>query len=357
MAMSNNLLPLAGRAAILTKQHSPLVVDSVGLPQTLAPGQVMVQVHYSGICGSQLGEIDGVKGPDAYLPHLLGHEGSATVLAIGPGVVHVAVGDLVVLHWRKGAGIEAAPASYNWAGATVNAGWVTTFNEFAVVSENRCTAIPVDSDRRLAALFGCAVTTGFGVVENNAQVRAGESVVVYGSGGVGLSIVQAAALHGAYPIIGVDLHENRLALALDMGATHVINGRDDGVENSIIDLVGRTGADLFVDNTGVPAVMELGYRVTSSAGRVVLVGVPKSDEQMSFRPLALYFGKDLTGSHGGESVPERDIPRLMRMFQAGRLRLDEMVTTCVSLDEVNEAIGLMRSGETAGRCLLSVDGS
>jgi S-(hydroxymethyl)glutathione dehydrogenase/alcohol dehydrogenase len=357
MATMKNSLPRSGRAAILTEQRTPLIIDSVGLPETLEAGQVLVQVHYSGICGSQLGEIDGAKGPDAYLPHLLGHEGSATILATGPGVTHVAVGDLVVLHWRKGSGIEAATPSYDWSGVTVNAGWVTTFNEFAVVSENRCTVIPPDSDRRLAALFGCAVTTGFGVVENNAQVRAGESVIVYGSGGVGLSVVQAAAMHSAYPIIAVDLYENRLDLALDVGATHVVDGRSEGVEESLFGLVGNAGADLFVDNTGVPAIMELGYRVTSSTGRVVLVGVPGSMEYMSIHPLALYFGKELTGSHGGESTPATDIPRLMGMLRAGRLRLDEMVTTCVSLDEINEAIGLMRSGGTAGRCLLSVDGS
>jgi S-(hydroxymethyl)glutathione dehydrogenase/alcohol dehydrogenase len=142
-----------------------------------------------------------------------------------------------------------------------------------------------------------------------------------------------------------------------VGATHVVDGRSEGVEESLFGLVGNAGADLFVDNTGVPAIMELGYRVTSSTGRVVLVGVPGSMEYMSIHPLALYFGKELTGSHGGESTPATDIPRLMGMLRAGRLRLDEMVTTCVSLDEINEAIGLMRSGGTAGRCLLSVDGS
>ena len=131
----------------------------------------------SGICGSQLGEIAGVKGPDRYLPHLMGHEGFADVLEIGPGVKHVKPGDSVVLHWRPGSGIQADPPKYRWRGEQLNAGWVTTFNRHAVVSENRCTQVPSNINADAAALFGCAITTGFGVIENNAGLRMGESVV------------------------------------------------------------------------------------------------------------------------------------------------------------------------------------
>src|SRR6185295_5109932 len=176
------------------------------LPDALLAGQVLVKVHCSGICGSQLGEIDGAKGADKFLPHLLGHEGSGTVVGIGPAVRHVKTGDKVVLHWRKGLGIEASPPQYQWNGKVVNAGWITTFNEYAIVAENRVTPIPADSDMEVAALFGCAVTTGFGVVVNNAKLK----------------IVQAAALTSAYPIIAVDLHDTRLQLAKTMGATHII---------------------------------------------------------------------------------------------------------------------------------------
>ena len=211
------------QAAIMVAQNQPLVIDTVDLPPEMGIGQVLVKLHVSGICGSQLGELAGVKGRDRYLPHLMGHEGSATVLEIGPGVKHVKPGDLVVLHWRKSAGIQADPPQYRWRGEPLNAGWVTTFNSYAVVSENRCTAIPADTDPEVAALFGCAVTTGFGVVENNAQVRIGESIVVFGAGGIGLNIIQASALVSAWPIIAVDLFDSRLELAKLLGATHTIN--------------------------------------------------------------------------------------------------------------------------------------
>ena len=138
--MTNTRLPrpVTTTAAILVEQNQPLVVDSIGLPDFLDVGQVLVQLQVSGICGSQLGEISGVKGPDHYLPHLMGHEGFATVIEIGPGVKHVKPGDSVVLHWRRGAGIQADPPKYRWNGQLLNAGWVTTFNRHAVVSENRC---------------------------------------------------------------------------------------------------------------------------------------------------------------------------------------------------------------------------
>ena len=348
-------LPQSGLAAILTEQSTPLVIDEVGLPTDLDAGQVLAKLHYSGICGSQIGEIDGVKGPDRFLPHLLGHEGSATVLAIGPGVSNVAVGDLVVLHWRKGLGIEAPTPTYNWSGRSVNAGWVTTFNEFAVVSENRCTTIPLDSDRRLAALFGCAVTTGFGVVENNARIRAGESVVVYGSGGIGLNIVQAAAMHGARPIIGVDLHPDRLDLAADLGATHLVDGRDEDIEVRLREILGLAGADVFIDNTGLPRIVEMGCRLTSPQGRIIMVGVPDAEERVSLAPLPLYFGKELTGSHGGEAEPTSDIPRLMRLLRSGSLNLDSLVSAVQPLQNINEAIWSIQSGALPGRCLLSFD--
>ncbi|MBF0332071.1 MAG: zinc-binding dehydrogenase [Alphaproteobacteria bacterium] len=346
-------IPRDMKAAILVEQRQPLVIGEIALPSTLDVGQVMVRVHFSGICGSQLGEIDGAKGPDKFLPHLLGHEGSGTVLAIGPGVRHVAPGDKVVLHWRKGLGIECAPPAYSWEGRKVNAGWVTTFNEYAIVAENRLTRIPPDSDLEVAALFGCAVTTGFGVVVNNARLTIGESVVVYGAGGVGLNIVQAAALVSAWPIIAVDLHDNRLALAGRMGATHLINAKTEDAPARIAEILGGQ-TDVFIDNTGNPEIIQLGYAIAKPQGRVVLVGVPKKGADIRIHSLQLHFGKVLTGSHGGEAVPEIDIPRYQTLHERGRLRLDELITRRCGLDGINDAIAGMRDGSIAGRCMVAL---
>ena len=197
---------MKGLAAVLVELGKPLVLEEIEIPK-LAYGQVLVKVQCSGICGSQIGEINGAKGTDKYLPHLLGHEGTGLVLECGEGVNTVNKDDKVVLHWRQGDGIQSPTPTYHSKNlGTVNAGWVTTFNQYAVVSENRITTIPEDFDSEIAALMGCAVTTGLGVINNNAKLKIGESVVVWGSGGVGLSIVQGAALVSAYPIIAIDLH-------------------------------------------------------------------------------------------------------------------------------------------------------
>lgn len=343
------------KAAILVELNKPLVVDKVRLPEELNVGQVLVKVHFSGICGSQIGEISGVKGDDKYLPHLLGHEGSGVVLDVGLGVTNVRIGDKVVLHWQKGRGIESSPPCYRWGESNLNAGWITTFNEFAVVSENRLTKIPQDSDLRVAALFGCAVTTGFGVVENNAKVKIGESVVVYGAGGVGLNIIQAASLVSAYPIIAVDLYKNKLELAKQMGATHLIDGSaPETIPEQIFQISKQAGIDVFIDNTGSPSVIEMGYRITKGNGRVVLVGVPKKGDDIKIYSLPMHFGKTITGSHGGESMPSDDIPRYHNFIRSDKFRLEKIISKLYPLNDINQAIDDMRRGVLAGRCLIDM---
>lgn len=340
------------KAAILVEQRKPLVIDEIQLPETLSCGQVLVKIAYSGICGSQMGEIDGSKGADNYLPHLLGHEASGKVIETGPGVRKVKGGDHVVLHWMKGEGIESLPPAYTWQGKKLNAGWITTFNEYAIVSENRLTPIPQNVDGKIAALFGCAVTTGLGVVINNAKLKPGESIVVLGAGGVGLNVIQGAALTSAHPIVGVDLHDNRLELAREMGATHLLNARDCNLRDEIRKIVGSAGVDVIVDNTGIPEMIELAYELTGAKGRVVCVGVPRKGNNISVYSLPLHFGKQITGSHGGETNPSEDIPRYLRMLDAGKLVLDPLLTHELPLAEINDAIGMMRSGEMAGRCCI-----
>ncbi|WP_067093243.1 zinc-binding dehydrogenase [Synechococcus sp. MIT S9508] len=346
--------PSSTQAAILVAQNQPLLIDTIELPEQLEVGQVLVEVEVSGICGSQLGEIDGVKGPDRYLPHLMGHEGFGRVLEVGPGVKHVQPGNSVVLHWRPGAGIQADPPKYFWRGQPLNAGWVTTFNRHAVVSENRCTKVPANTDPEAGALFGCAITTGFGVVENNAKLKMGEAVVVFGAGGVGLNIIQAAGLVSATPIIAVDLHDNRLKLARQLGASHAINSSQGDAETLIQEALAGQPLDVFIDNTGVPALIELGYRLTHSQGRVILVGVPRFGNNLNLYSLPLHFGKLLSGSHGGECQPDLDIPRYLRLLERRSFQLDNFVSARFPLEQINDGIAAMRDGATAGRVMITL---
>jgi S-(hydroxymethyl)glutathione dehydrogenase / alcohol dehydrogenase len=340
------------KAAILVQSRQPLVVDEIAFPDALGVGQVLVKVLYSTICGAQLNEIAAAKGPDKFLPHLLGHEASARVIEIGPGVTTVKEGDTVVLHWRPSRGIQCQPPAYTWRGAKLNAGWVTTFNDYAVISENRMTVIEPDYDLRNAPLLGCAVTTAAGVINNDAKVKIGESVVVFGVGGVGLNVVQFAQLAGAYPIVAVDLIDAKLAMARERGATHCINSKGAGnLDGEIRKIVGQRGPDKVIETTGVKSVIELAYNLTHADGTCVLVGVP--NEKVTIYTLPIHFNKVLTGSHGGEAVPQVDIPRLIRLNRSGRLSFDGIITHEFTLDHINDALELVRSG-AAGRVVLNV---
>jgi S-(hydroxymethyl)glutathione dehydrogenase/alcohol dehydrogenase len=342
------------KAAILAESKQPLIIDDITLPNNLEFGQVLVDVHYSGICGAQINEIDAAKGPDKFLPHLLGHEGSGVVKEIGQGVSTVNEGDRVVLHWRPSGGIQSPTPKYNWDGKTVNAGWVTTFNEQAVVSENRLTVIPDDFDMRIAPLFGCAVTTAFGVVNNDAQIKVGQSVVIFGIGGVGLNIAQAASMVSAHPIIGVDLLQHKLEMGKKFGLTHAVVGGKENVNDMILNIVGVQGADVVIETTGNSRMIEQAYNLTHPDGKTILVGVPKKGDNISIYSLPLHFNKVLTGSHGGDAIPDVEIRRYISLIDAGKMTLDGLITHEFSLDEINDALDMFKSGE-AGRILINMN--
>jgi S-(hydroxymethyl)glutathione dehydrogenase/alcohol dehydrogenase len=331
-------------AAILVEQKKDLVIDEVELP-VLSYGQVLVQIKVSRICGSQVGEIDGVKGPDKFLPHLLGHEGGGVVVEIGPEVTRVKPGDHVVLHWREARGIQARSPKYDWNGKTVSAGYVTTFNDYAVVSENRLTPISADVDFETAALMADTITTGFGVINNDAKVRLGESVVVIGAGGIGMGAILGARLAGACPVIAVDIIPHKLERAKSIGATDVVNSREVDFVEAVRSLLHQNHADVVIDGTGQPAILEKAFGLAGPRGRCVGFGVMPHDRKLSINTLPLHMGRILTGSHGGSSQPDDDIPRYLRMMKRGLLNLDSFVSHRLPLSGVNAAIEKMRSGE------------
>jgi len=330
-------------AAILVEQRKPLVIDEVEVP-ALKRGQVLVEIHATRVCGSQIGEIDGVKGPDKFLPHLLGHEAGAIVLEVGPEVAHVAPGDRVVCHWRPGAGIDAGGAVYDWNGSKVNAGPITTFQKYALISENRLTKVPPDTDFELCCLLADTLTTGFGMISNDAKVQRGESVVIFGVGGIGLGVVLGAKLAGANPIIGVDLHDHKLAKAAEYGLTHQINASRENAADRVKEVLGGL-ADVTIDGTGTPKVIEAAYDLTKlRGGRCVLFGVMPSDQRVSIHTLPLHFGRILTGSEGGQSRPENDIPEILRVLAEEKIDWRGFVSHRGNLEEVGEIIEQMRSG-------------
>lgn len=340
------------KAAILVESKNPLVVANVDLPNDLEFGQVLVKVCYSGICGAQINEIDAVKGPDKFLPHLLGHEGSGIVEKVGRGVSRVKPGDKVVLHWRPSQGIQSITANYLWNGKKVNSGWVTTFNEKTIVSENRLTPVPNNFDLRIAALFGCAVTSAFGAVNNDAQLKIGQSTVIFGLGGMGLNIAYAASLVSAFPIIGVDLHQEKIEMGKNFGLTHGLLANTNEFESKIKDILNNNNPEVVFETTGNSKIMEKAYEITPSDGRTVFVGVP--NDKISVDSLPLAFNKILKVSHGGDSRPDKDIPRYVNLVKNNKINFDKLITHEFNLDQINEAIKLFRTG-LAGRIMIKIN--
>ena len=340
-------------AAIVQTSTKPLIVDEIQLPAELFAGQVLVEVITSGLCGAQINEIDAVKGPDKFLPHLLGHEGFARVLEIGPAVTQVAPGDQVVMHWRPGSGIQSTPPVYKWRGQQLNAGWVTTLNNHAVVSENRVTKIPTSSyDENVIPLLGCALTTALGVLENDARIGLRDSLLIFGGGGVGLLLIKIARLFGVKDIAVVDIHEDKLQKARELGASNTLKFSDK--PQTLLELSQLFGTSLptiAIDTSGHTDAIEICYEISSPQARVILVGVPKSGMKANLYTLPLHFGKLIKGSEGGQSKPQMDIPLLLRLISEGQLSFDDYPTHSFPLTGINDAIGQLKSG-TTGRMII-----
>lgn len=333
-------------AAILVELGKPLELADLDIP-ALKPGQCLIEVAFSGVCHTQVGEARGHRGEDKFLPHCLGHEGSGYVREVGPGVTKVKPGDSVILSWIKASGMDVPGSVYEWNGRKVNAGGITTFANFSVIAENRLTVIPEGLSLRHAALIGCAVPTGAGVVFNTAQPRPGQSVVVFGVGGIGNCAVAAASASGCVPVIAVDINPDKLALAKKFGATHTIDSKQSDAVTEIQKLV-KGGVDFAIEATGVPAVMRQALAcVRQQGGTAVVIGNAKFGDKLEFDPRELNMGKRLLGTWGGDNVPDRDYPRYARLMASGKLDLEPLLTKSYALTEVNAALDDLEHGRAA----------
>lgn len=340
------------KAAILHSLNMPL--DVVEL-ETFAPayGQVLVRVLASGICGAQLQEIRGEKGNARFLPHLLGHEGCGIVEDIGAGVTRVTAGQKCVLHWRKAAGVEADyPRYQSPSGQIIMGGKVTTLSTHAMVSENRLTPVPDEVPPEFAALLGCGLSTALGTIENEAEVKFGDSVMIVGVGGLGANLIRAARLAHAYPIIAVDIHESKRKAAIILGAHEYINSAAQELERlpELLKSYRFDGLDVIIDTAGSGSSMESTLPLLKSGGRFIMVGQPppgKTVEITNARHLFDGEGKRIIATQGGKFAPHLDIPRYVRLWKRGILRIDDIITHRIALKDINHGLDLVRNGEAS----------
>lgn len=365
-------MPTAARVVVLPKDPGPLQVMDLELPDP-GPHQVLVKQFASGVCHSQLHQMHRER-PTAII---LGHESTGVVLKIGKEVDHVQEGDTVMVSWvpRNAAASSRAPeaASLKLAdGSVASSQNVFTWADHTLADEQYVVKVSSDIDKEVTAIIGCAVMTGAGAVENTAGVKEGDSVAIFGVGGVGLSAIVAAKALAAYPVIAIDLDDKKLEFAKKFGATHTINAADTDPVVAIKELTVSSekrsmfgapvsGADFVFDCIGLKSTMEQilpatrsGFFGAESGGTAVLVGVPTTSVELNAIDL-LVNEKKYIGSIGGSCCPDRDFAKYLDWYDKGLLDLNALVTTRYSIDEINAATTDLEQGKIQGRSILVFD--
>ena len=327
------------RGAVLWKTGEPLIVeDRIEVPE-LKEGQVLVKISYSGVCRSQLMEVRGLRGKDKFLPHLTGHEGCGEVVAIGGSVKKVKIGDWAILGWIKASGINAPGAVYECNGVKINSGPITTFSTYSIVSENRIVPLPDGLPKDIAVLFGCALPTGAGIVLNEISPKKDSSIAIVGLGGIGLSALMATKVLNCYPVIAIDISEDKLEIAKTFGATHAVNASKENVHQRVLDISNGEGVDFSIEASGSTIAIELAFEIIKkNGGECIFASHPPEGEMIKLSPHELISGKAIKGSWGGASRPDNDIPKLAKIYNEGNLPLEKLVNKVYSLDEINQAL-------------------
>ena len=352
-------MPHSVRAVVARAKGEPVTVETIEVPDPGA-GEVLVAVQACGVCHTDLHYREGAINDE--FPFLLGHEASGTVEEVGDGVTDVAPGDFVILNWRAVCGqCRSCRRGRPWyCFATHNATQKMTldgvelspalgigaFAEKTLVHAGQATKVDPAARPEVAGLVGCGVMAGLGAAMNTGNVGRGDSVAVFGCGGVGDAAIAGSSLAGAHTIIAVDLDDRKLAIAREFGATHTVNSSTEDPVEAIRSLTGGNGVDVAIEAVGLPVTYEQAFYSRDLAGTVVLVGVPNPEMKIEL-PMIEVFGRGgtLKSSWYGDCLPSRDFPMLIELYLQGRLDLDRFVSETISLDDVEEAFHAMERGE------------
>ena len=347
------------RAVVARAKGEPVTIETIEVPDP-GPGEVLVAVQACGVCHTDLHYREGAINDD--FPFLLGHEAAGVIEEVGDGVTEVETGDFVVLNWRAVCGrCRSCERGRPWyCFATHNATsrmtldgeelspalGIGAFAEKTVVAAGQATRVNPAVRPEVAGLIGCGVMAGLGAAMNTGRVGRGDSVAVFGCGGVGDAAIEGSRLAGAHTIIAVDIDPRKLEWAREFGATHTVNSAEEDPVEAIRALTGGNGVDVAIEAVGLPVTYEQAFYSRDLAGTVVLVGVPNPEMRIEL-PMIEVFGRggSLKSSWYGDCLPSRDFPMLIDLHLQGRLALDRFVSETIGLDEVEEAFHKMERGE------------
>lgn len=360
-----------GKAAIFVEPNKPLVVDEIEFPDPGAD-QVLVKLFASGVCHSQLHTMQRPARPGHRLPELLGHESTGVVIAKGRDVHHVTEGDHVITTWvdRDNCTTDQPLVMHalndrtqyaaDWRGTEVMHS-AATWAEFALAQERVVVPLSRDVATDVTSIIGCAVMTGAGAILNTLQVHSGQSVAVIGAGGIGLCAIAAAAIVDAYPIVAVDIFDEKLAFARRFGATHGVDSRNRDAVQAIKDLT-HGGVDFAIDAVGLPQTQEQilravrpGYSGRDRGGTALLIGITPPNAKAMLDTNLFAGSRSFTRTSGGDCKPDRDFPVFIRWWREGKLKLDALITHRYKLEQINEAVDDLEHGRILGRGILTFD--
>ncbi len=324
-------------AAVLEQTNNPLIIHHDIETPTLKSGQLLIKLNYAGICHSQLMEVRGKRGVDKYLPHFLGHEGVGDVIEVASDVTKVSIGDSVVLGWIKGQGIDAGGCKYTQGNRLINSGAVTTFSTYAIVSENRVVTLPEGISKKTAVLLGCALPTGAGIVLNQLKPKPNSTVGVFGLGGIGLSALLAMNHFKPQAIVAFDIEGSKLSLAKELGATHCYSVDEKGLSQFKQDF--PHGLDSIIEAAGKTSTIETAFSlIKRGGGQCIFASHPPAGELIKLDPFELICGKSITGSWGGATQPDQDLPLIVDIINKYRLPVEKLLSNEYSLEDINQAL-------------------
>ncbi len=352
------------KAAVLREVNTPLTVEDVTL-DAVGPRQVLVKTAASGVCHSDLHFVEGLW--PIQLPAVLGHEAAGVVEQIGAGVSYVEPGDHAVISFIPACGACSFCArgqpylctQGRTRAQTIHVGdqavtpflSMSSFAEYMLVPEDSLVKIRKDVPLDRAALVGCGVMTGVGAAMNTAKVEPGSSCAVIGTGGVGLNVIQGCALAGAEKIIAIDVHPNKLEMAREFGATHFVNASKEDPVAKVQELTAG-GADYAFEVIGLPSAITQAFNMIRRGGDAVVVGMAPAASEVTVSAAAFLMEKSIRGCTYGSARPRYDMPRIIDLYMAGKLKLDELVSRTYPLDGINDAFAAMKNGEVARSVLV-----